>query len=95
MKAINSTDTLFMEIFNENNCLCAFDITFDKKDKTFLTTKTKNSLYYVNNNVLIDINLSKMYATDNFVCKSRNAKISNLLVIGISIYVYLLTFSKR
>lgn len=63
---------------NENNCLCAFDITFDKKDKTFLTAKTKNSSYYFCNNVLIDINLSKMYATDNFVCKSRNAKISNL-----------------
>lgn len=63
---------------NENNCLCAFDITFDKKDKTFLTAKTKNSSYYFCNNVLIDINLSKMYATDSFVCKSRNAKISNL-----------------
>jgi hypothetical protein len=63
---------------NENNCLCAFDITFDKKDKTFLTAKTKNSSYYFCNNVLIDINLSKMYATDGFVCKSRNAKISNL-----------------
>lgn len=63
---------------NENNCLCAFDITFDKKDKTFLTAKTKNSFYYFCNNVLIDINLSKMYATDSFVCKSRNAKISNL-----------------
>lgn len=63
---------------NENNCLCAFDITFDKKDKTFLAAKTKNSFYYFCNNVLIDINLSKMYATDSFVCKSRNAKISNL-----------------
>lgn len=63
---------------NENNYLCAFDITFDKKDKTFLTAKTKNSSYYFCNNVLIDINLSKMYATDSFVCKSRNAKISNL-----------------
>lgn len=63
---------------NKNNCLCAFDITFDKKDKTFLTAKTKNSSYYFCNNVLIDINLSKMYATDSFVCKSRNAKISNL-----------------
>lgn len=63
---------------NENNCLCAFYITFDKKDKTFLTAKTKNSSYYFCNNVLIDINLSKMYATDSFVCKSRNAKISNL-----------------
>lgn len=63
---------------NENNCLCAFDITFDKKDKTFLTAKIKNSLYYVHNNVLIDINLSKIYATDSFTCKSRNVKISNL-----------------
>lgn len=36
---------------NENNCLCAFDITFDKKDKTFLTAKTKNSAYYYCNNV--------------------------------------------
>lgn len=63
---------------NENNCLCAFDITFDKKDKTFLTAKTKNSAYYVHNNVLIDINLSKIYATDSFICKSRNVKISNL-----------------
>lgn len=63
---------------NKNNCLCAFDITFDKKDKTFLTAKTKNSLYYVHNNVLIDINLSKIYATDSFTCKSRNVKISNL-----------------
>lgn len=78
MKATNSTDTLFMEIFNENNCLCAFDITFDKKDKTFLTAKTKNSAYYFCNNVLIDINLSKIYATDAFTCKSRNVKISNL-----------------
>lgn len=78
MKATNSTDTLFMEIFNENNCLCAFDITFDKKDKTFLTTKTKSSAYYFCNNVLIDINLSKAYATDSYVCKSRNVKISNL-----------------
>lgn len=78
MKATNSTDTLFMEIFNENNCLCAFDITFDKKDKTFLTTKTKSSAYYFCNNVLIDINLSKIYATDSFTCKSRNVKISNL-----------------
>lgn len=63
---------------NENNCLCAFDITFDKKDKTFLTAKTKNSSYYFCNNVLIDINLSKIYATDSFTCKSRNVKISNL-----------------
>lgn len=63
---------------NENNCLCAFDITFDKKDKTFLTAKTKNSAHYVYNNVLIDINLSKIYATDSFICKSRNVKISNL-----------------
>lgn len=63
---------------NKNNCLCAFDITFGKKDKTFLTAKTKNSVYYVCNNVLIDINLSKIYATDSFTCKSRNVKISNL-----------------
>lgn len=63
---------------NENNCLCAFNITFDKKDKTFLTAKTKNSAYYFCNNVLIDINLSKIYATDAFTCKSRNVKISNL-----------------
>lgn len=63
---------------NENNYLCAFDITFDKKDKTFLTAKIKNLLYYVHNNVLIDINLSKIYATDSFICKSRNVKISNL-----------------
>lgn len=63
---------------NENNCLCAFDITFDKKDKTFLTAKTKNSSYYFRNNVLIDINLGKIYATDAFTCKSRNVKISNL-----------------
>lgn len=63
---------------NKDNCLCAFDITFGKKDKTFLTAKTKNSTYYFHNNVLIDINLGKMYATDSFVCKSRNVKISNL-----------------
>lgn len=63
---------------NKNNCLCAFDITFGKKDKTFLTAKTKNLFYYVHNNVLIDINLSKIYATDSFTCKSRNVKISNL-----------------
>lgn len=63
---------------NENNCLCAFDITFDKKDKTFLIAKTKNSAYYFCNNVLIDINLGKIYATDAFTCKSRNVKISNL-----------------
>ena len=63
---------------NKDNCLCAFDITFGKKDKTFLTAKTKNLIYYFHNNVLIDINLGKMYATDSFVCKSRNVKISNL-----------------
>lgn len=63
---------------NENNCLCVFDITFDKKDKTFLTAKTKYSAYYFSNNVLIDINLSKIYATDSFICKSRNVRISNL-----------------
>ena len=67
MKATNnSTNTLF------------FDITFDKKDKTFLTAKTKYSSRYIDNNVLIDINLSKIYATDSFICKSRNVKISNL-----------------
>lgn len=63
---------------NKDNCLCAFDITFGKKNKTFLTVKVKNSIYYFHNNVLIDINLGKMYATDSFVCKSRNVKISNL-----------------
>jgi hypothetical protein len=63
---------------NKNNCLCAFDIIFDKKDKTFLTAKTKNSAYYFCNNVLIDINLGKIYATDSFICKSRNVRISNL-----------------
>lgn len=63
---------------NENNCLCAFDITFDKKDKTFLTTKTKNLVHYIDNNVLIDINLNKIYATDRFICKSRNVRIFNL-----------------
>lgn len=63
---------------NENNCLCVFDITFDKKDKTFLTAKTKYLAYYFSNNVLIDINLSKIYATDSFICKSRNVRISNL-----------------
>lgn len=63
---------------NENNYFCAFDITFDKKDKTFLTAKIKNSIYYFHNNVLIDINLSKIYVTDRFICKSRNVKISNL-----------------
>lgn len=63
---------------SEDNCICSFDITFNKKDKTFLTAKTKNSAYYVHNNVLIDINLSKIYATDSFICKSRNVKISNL-----------------
>lgn len=63
---------------NENNCLCTFDITFDKKDKTFLIAKTKNSSYYFCDNVLIDINLSKIYVTDRFICKSRNVKISNL-----------------
>lgn len=78
MKATNSTDTLFMEIFNENNCLCSFDITFSKKDKTFLTAKTKNSNRYIDNNILIDINLNKIYATDSFICKGRNVKISNL-----------------
>lgn len=63
---------------SEDNCICSFDIAFNKKDKTFLAAKTKNSSRYFCNNVLIDINLSKMYATDSFVCKSRNAKIFNL-----------------
>lgn len=63
---------------SEDNCICSFDIAFDKKDKTFLTAKTKNSSRYIDNNVLIDINLSKIYVTDSFICKSRNVKISNL-----------------
>lgn len=63
---------------SEDNCICSFDIAFDKKDKTFLAAKTKNSSRYIDNNVLIDINLSKIYATDSFTCKSRNVKISNL-----------------
>lgn len=66
---------------SEDNCICAFDIAFDKKDKTFLiakTKKTKNSAYYFCNNILIDINLSKIYATNSFICKSRNVRISNL-----------------
>lgn len=63
---------------SEDNCICFFDIAFNKKDKTFLTVKTKNSSRYIDNNVLIDINLSKIYATDSFICKSRNVKISNL-----------------
>lgn len=63
---------------NENNCLCAFDITFDKKDKTFLTAKAKNSSHYFDNNILIDTHLGKIYATNAFICKSRNVKISNL-----------------
>lgn len=62
---------------SEDNCICSFDIVFNKKDKTFLTVKTKNSSRYIDNNILIDINLSKIYATDSFVCKSRNVKISN------------------
>lgn len=62
---------------NEDNCICSFDIVFNKKDKTFLTVKTKNSSRYIDNNILIDINLSKIYATDSFICKSRNVKISN------------------
>lgn len=62
---------------SEDNCICSFDIIFNKKDKTFLTVKTKNSSRYIDNNILIDINLSKIYATDSFVCKSRNVKISN------------------
>lgn len=63
---------------SEDNCICSFDIAFDKKDKTFLAAKTKNSSRYIDNNVLIDINLSKIYVTDRFICKSRNVKISNL-----------------
>lgn len=63
---------------SEDNCICSFDIAFDKKDKTFLTAKTKNSSRYIDNNVLIDINLSKIYVTDRSICKSRNVKISNL-----------------
>lgn len=86
MKATkNNTDSLFFvkeetgtNEQNKDNCLCAFDITFGKKDKTFLAAKTKNSSRYIDNNVLIDINLSKIYVTDGFICKSRNVKISNL-----------------
>lgn len=63
---------------SEDNCFRDFDIAFDKKDKTFLAAKTKNSSRYIDNNVLIDINLSKIYVTDRFICKSRNVKISNL-----------------
>lgn len=63
---------------SEDNCICSFDIAFNKKDKTFLTAKTKNSSYYFDNNILIDTHLSKIYATDSFICKSRNVKISNL-----------------
>lgn len=62
---------------SEDNCICSFDIVFNKKDKTLLTVKTKNSSRYIDNNILIDINLSKIYATDSFICKSRNVKISN------------------
>lgn len=62
---------------SEGNCICSFDIVFNKKDKTFLTAKVKNSSRYIDNNILIDINLSKIYATDSFICKSRNVKISN------------------
>lgn len=63
---------------SEDNCICSFDIAFNKKDKTFLTAKTKNSSYYFDNNILIDTHLSKIYATNAFICKSRNVKISNL-----------------
>jgi hypothetical protein len=63
---------------NEDNCICSFDIAFNKKDKTFLTAKTKNSRYYFDNNILIDTHLSKIYATNAFICKRRNVKISNL-----------------
>lgn len=62
---------------SEDNCICSFDIEFNKKDKTFLTAKTKSSNHYIDNNILIDINLGKIYATDLFICKSRNVKISN------------------
>lgn len=62
---------------SEDNCICSFDIEFNKKDKTFLTAKTKSSNHYIDNNILIDINLGKIYATDSFICKSRNVKISN------------------
>lgn len=58
-------------------CKVSNNIVFNKKDKTFLTVKTKNSSRYIDNNILIDINLSKIYATDSFICKSRNVKISN------------------
>jgi hypothetical protein len=51
---------------SEDNCICSFDIIFNKKDKTFLTVKTKNSSRYIDNNILIDINLSKIYATNAF-----------------------------
>lgn len=63
---------------SEDNCICSFDIAFNKKDKTFLTAKTKNLSYYFDNNILIDTHLSKIYATNAFICKSRNVKISNL-----------------
>lgn len=63
---------------SKDNCICSFDIAFNKKDKTFLTAKTKNSSYYLDNNILIDTHLSKIYATNAFICKSRNVKISNL-----------------
>lgn len=63
---------------SEDNCICSFDIAFNKKDKTFLTAKTKNSSHYFDNNILIDTHLSKIYATNAFICKSRNVKISNL-----------------
>lgn len=63
---------------SEDNCICSFDIVFNKKDKTFLTVKTKNSSRYIDNNILIDTHLSKIYATNAFICKSRNVKISNL-----------------
>lgn len=63
---------------SEDNCICSFDIAFNKKDKTFLTAKTKNSSYYFDNNILIDTHLSEIYAINAFICKSRNVKISNL-----------------
>lgn len=36
---------------SEDNCICSFDIIFNKKDKTFLTVKTKNSSRYIDNKI--------------------------------------------
>lgn len=36
---------------SEDNCICSFDIVFNKKDKTFLTVKTKNSSRYIDNKI--------------------------------------------